>query len=225
MLAVLQRAGVRAGERDRPVCEELELKVVRAEECDLPGIIELYQAVIDAVTGTDHDVFWELGKRPTFEDLQAAVSAGELLLCLPASPAVPSACTAEQPAAGTAAQPAPNAALPAILGAAILNNAQAQGYEQVPWVRSGAPGEVFCLHLFCVHPQLARRGVGSQFLQLVLAEARRRGAVSLRLDVLPNNIPAQRLYKRNGFVDHGFFHLYYGEGLLTDFFLMEYPFE
>ena len=91
MVAVLQRAGVRAGERGKPVCEELELKIVRAEERDLPGIIELYQAVIDAVTGTEHDVFWELGKRPTFEDLQAAVSAGELLLCLPASPAVPSA--------------------------------------------------------------------------------------------------------------------------------------
>ena len=224
MLAVLQRAGVRAGERDRPVCEGLELKVARAEECDLPGIIELYQAVIDAVTGTEHDVFWELGKRPTFEDLQAAVSAGELLLCVPALPAAPGA-DAKQPAAASAAQASPNAALPAILGAAILNNVQAQGYEQAPWVRSGTPAEVFCLHLFCVHPQLARRGVGSRFLQLVLAEARRRGAASLRLDVLPNNIPAQRLYKRNGFVDHGFFHLYYGEGLLTDFFLMEYPFE
>lgn len=210
--------------RGKPVCEELELRVVRAREGDLPGIVELYQAVVDAVAGTEYDVFWELGKRPALEDLQAAISAGELLLCVSAAPAVCDG-AAEEPRVVNADQPLPNAVLPAIIGAAVLNNAQAQGYEQVPWVRSGAPGEVFCLHLFCVHPQLAHHGVGSRFLQLVLAEARRRGAASLRLDVLPNNIPAQRLYKRNGFIDHGFYHLYYGEGLLTDFYLMEYPFE
>ncbi|MGN0039226.1 MAG: GNAT family N-acetyltransferase [Coriobacteriales bacterium] len=204
--------------------EELELKAVLAREGDLPGIVELYQSVIDAVAGTEHDVFWELGKRPTLEDLQAAVSAGEMLLCVPAAPAVPGGAE-EQPGGVNAARPRPDAELPAIIGAAVLNNVQAQGYEQVPWVRDESFGGVFCLHLFCVHPQLARQGVGSRFLQLVLAEARRRGAASLRLDVLPNNLPAQRLYKRNGFIDHGFYHLYYGEGLLTDFFLMEYPFE
>lgn len=177
--------------RGKPVCEELELRVVRARGGDLPGIVELYQAVVDAVAGTEYDVFWELGKRPTLEDLQAAISAGELLLCVPSAPAVCGGAAEESRVVNTDL-PLLNTGLPAIIGAAVLNNAQAQGYEQVPWVRSGVPGDVFCLHLFCVHPQLARHGVGSRFLQLVLAEARRRGAASLRLDVLPNNIPAQR---------------------------------
>lgn len=184
--------------------EDCGLTLARAREDDLPRIVDLYQRVIDSVAGTEYDVFWKLGARPTLQELQDAIAAREMLLCLQA------------PVPGDGGQPE-------LLGAAVLNNTQAPGYEQVPWQLDAPASEVFCLHLFCVSPSHAHRGLGSRFLQLVLAEARARGARSVRLDVLPNNVPAQRLYKKNGFIDHGFFHLFYGEGLLTDFYLMEKP--
>ncbi|MGN0073278.1 MAG: hypothetical protein ACI36W_05725, partial [Coriobacteriales bacterium] len=62
--------------------EQLELRVVRAQAADMPRIIDLYQRVISSVAGTEYDVRWELGSRPTFEELENAVAAGEMLLCL-----------------------------------------------------------------------------------------------------------------------------------------------
>lgn len=181
--------------------KQRDLRLAYAQESDLPRIVDLYQSVIDSVAGTEYDVCWELGSRPTFEELESAISAHEMLLCVEATHSDKEEQT--------------------LVGAAVINNRQAQGYEQVVWKQDAAPQEVFCLHLFCVSPQHAGKGVGSQFLQMVLDEAQQRGAKSMRLDVLPNNIPAQKLYRKNGFIDHGLFHLFYGEGLLTDFYLME----
>jgi len=45
-----------------------------------------------------------------------------------------------------------------------------------------------------------RRGVGTALLQALLAEADRRAASAVLLEVATDNEPAQRLYQRHGFV-------------------------
>lgn len=172
------------------------LQVRCAVPSDYEQVLRLYGDVAAHSRGTEHDVCWELGKRPGYEDLQAAIAHGDMLL-------------AELPG------------FDGLAGACVIDCNAAKGYEDVPWELSCAEGEAFCLHLFCIHPELAGKGLGSAFLARVEDEARRRGARSIRLDVLPNNVPAQRLYLRCGYRDHGFHHLFYGEGLLTDFYLME----
>jgi [ribosomal protein S18]-alanine N-acetyltransferase len=50
-----------------------------------------------------------------------------------------------------------------------------------------------------VHPAVQRRGVGTALLRALTAEAVRRGATSLMLEVRADNEPAIRLYSREGF--------------------------
>jgi len=50
-----------------------------------------------------------------------------------------------------------------------------------------------------VAPAAQGRGLGSRLLRLIEAEARRRGAADLLLEVRADNPGAQRLYRRSGF--------------------------
>jgi ribosomal-protein-alanine N-acetyltransferase len=60
-----------------------------------------------------------------------------------------------------------------------------------------------------VRPEVRRRGLGSQLLQWVIAEARRLGAATLSLEVRRSNIAAQRLYLRAGFREEAVRKSYY----------------
>ena len=174
--------------------ESFKLRIAQPQ--DMNRIIALYQAIIDDVTGKPWDVFWELGRRPAYEALEDAIANGEMLLGELEGEEELAACV-------------------------VINNNTAQGYDQCDWLIDAKPEEVMCIHLFCVNPKFSGRGLGLRFLELMEDVARERGAKTFRLDVLPNNEPAQRLYKKAGYTDHGFYHLFYGEQLLTDFFLME----
>jgi ribosomal-protein-alanine N-acetyltransferase len=60
-----------------------------------------------------------------------------------------------------------------------------------------------------VRPELRRRGLGSQMLQAVIAEAQKLGAATLSLEVRRSNIAAQRLYLRAGFREEAVRKSYY----------------
>lgn len=60
-----------------------------------------------------------------------------------------------------------------------------------------------------VRPELRGRGLGSQMLEAIIAEAQSLGAGSLTLEVRRSNIPAQRLYRRAGFHEAGVRKNYY----------------
>lgn len=60
-----------------------------------------------------------------------------------------------------------------------------------------------------VRPELRHRGLGSQMLLAVIAEAKRLGAATLSLEVRRSNIAAQRLYLRAGFREEAVRQSYY----------------
>ena len=60
-----------------------------------------------------------------------------------------------------------------------------------------------------VRPELRGRGLGSQMLAAIVAEAQRLGAGSLTLEVRRSNIAAKRLYLRAGFQESGVRKNYY----------------
>jgi ribosomal-protein-alanine N-acetyltransferase len=63
-----------------------------------------------------------------------------------------------------------------------------------------------------VIPSARRRGVGQAMLDELLAEAARRGAVAVFLEVRVDNDAAQQLYRRNGFTDLRIRRGYYDNG-------------
>jgi ribosomal-protein-alanine N-acetyltransferase len=60
-----------------------------------------------------------------------------------------------------------------------------------------------------VRRDVQRRGIGRALLEALLAEADRRGAPTVLLEVAVNNEPAQRLYARYGFETVGVRRGYY----------------
>lgn len=60
-----------------------------------------------------------------------------------------------------------------------------------------------------VRPELRGRGLGKELLAAVIAEAAKRGAVELTLEVRESNIPALQLYQRAGFTHEAVRKNYY----------------
>ena len=57
------------------------------------------------------------------------------------------------------------------------------------------------------------QGLGARLLEALLAEAERRGHRTTALEVRADNVPAQRLYARYGFVQDGVRRGYYKGGI------------
>ncbi|QSI47287.1 ribosomal protein S18-alanine N-acetyltransferase [Thermobispora bispora] len=63
-----------------------------------------------------------------------------------------------------------------------------------------------------VDERYRRRGIGAALLEALLAEAARRGATAVFLEVRADNAPAQAMYERFGFERIGLRRRYYHDG-------------
>ena len=62
-----------------------------------------------------------------------------------------------------------------------------------------------------VRPEYRRRGIGRKMMELILLEAKKRGIVSISLEVRVSNKPARELYKGFGFSVAGLRKGYYSD--------------
>lgn len=84
----------------------------------------------------------------------------------------------------------------------VRQGEQVVGYVVLTWAFSvEAGGREGCIDELYLVPQVRHRGLGRRVLDLVEAEARRRGVRRLFLEVERDN-RAIGLYRRAGFVDH-----------------------
>jgi len=74
-----------------------------------------------------------------------------------------------------------------------------------------------------VAPSVQRRGVGTVLLRALTAEAVRRGATSLMLEVRADNEPALRLYAREGFERISLRRRYYQPGDIDAWIMRRRP--
>ena len=70
-------------------------------------------------------------------------------------------------------------------------------------------GDQAHINNLAVRPELRGRGLGSELLSAIIAEARRLGAETLSLEVRRSNVAAQRLYLRAGFREEAVRKSYY----------------
>jgi len=84
------------------------------------------------------------------------------------------------------------------VGAVVLNEEPGGRYEAVSWASSLRQGEYLVLHTLAVSPVCYGQGVGSKMVALCIQYARKNGYKAIRLDVVPGNVPAIRLYEKMG---------------------------
>ena len=90
-----------------------------------------------------------------------------------------------------------------VLGAAIINQSQCDGYESAAWKHPAEECEIMVLHTLVIEPDAARRGYGRAFVAFYEDYARQNGCRFLRMDTNVRNVRARAMYARLGYSEIG----------------------
>ena len=91
----------------------------------------------------------------------------------------------------------------AVVGAFVLNDDPQGKYENAVWSRELTQGEYLVCHTLATEPTLQGKGLGRQIVEFCIEYAKNNGYKAIRLDVVPDNIPARKLYEKCGFIYTG----------------------
>lgn len=86
-----------------------------------------------------------------------------------------------------------------IVGAFVLNDDPQGRYENADWSVELLQGEYMVCHTLATSPYAFGKGVGKKMVEFCVQYAKDNGYKGLRLDVVPDNIPARGLYEKCGF--------------------------
>ena len=86
-----------------------------------------------------------------------------------------------------------------ILAAFVLSENPEGDYSKVKWSKNLVAGEYLVLHAFAVAPNFWRRGLGKKIVEYCITYAAEKNYRALRLDIVPENFPAKKLYEACGF--------------------------
>lgn len=168
-----------------------------AQPDEFKQVAALYDEMIADMAHSAFDPQWNRESHPSDSFLENALQNGQLVVCEHEGE---------------------------LAGALVLDPNGAQGYEGTPWPTDAAPGEASVIHVLCTLPRLQGKGLARALLKGALDIARERGQRCVRLDILPDNLPAQRLYESEGFVRVADAVLTYPDGTF-DAVLYECPLE
>ena len=90
-----------------------------------------------------------------------------------------------------------------IIGAFVLNDDPQGNYRKGNWSRNIPEGNYMVIHALAIDPQLQGKGLGTDVIRFCVNKAKQCGYQALRLDIVPDNIPARKLYEKNGFLYAG----------------------
>ena len=151
------------------------MEFIKCVESHIPSVTEFYHKVIDYLETHTNYPFWS-SEHPSDEAIALAVRRGEQYACLIDGK---------------------------VAGAVSLSENPEGYYEAGEWSRSLSRGEYLSVHVLAVDSDFYNRGVGSFMIDGCVSVARKSGYKALRLDIVPKNTPAERLYRKKGFTYAG----------------------
>ena len=86
-----------------------------------------------------------------------------------------------------------------IVGAFVLNDDPQGKYENASWKAKMERGEYMVCHTLATDPNVRGKGIGKEMVEYCIAYAKKNGYKAIRLDVVPENSPARKLYEKCGF--------------------------
>ena len=111
-----------------------------------------------------------------------------------------------------------------IVCAFVLNDDPQGDYSVGDWKVHIPEGEYMVIHSLAVLDKCYGQGVGQRVVKFCLDTAKERGYKGVRVDVVPGNFPARRLYEKMGFTYAGEKDLKRGFDHIPTFQLLEYNF-
>lgn len=173
-----------------------DISVRKATLDDLNTLMAFYDGVIDSIAPDQPGPKWTKGVYPTTADVSNAIEADTFYLVHGEDQNV-------------------------LVGALVLNHVDDEVYEQHPFLSGIAQADTMVVHLLAVSAQHRGQGYASAIMNFVKEEARRQGALAVRLDILVENTPAARLYESCGYVNSGNVTMFYEDTGWTECTLYE----
>ena len=170
------------------------MRIVRCTMAEFERTAALYDRAVRRLTETVNYPKWTYGVYPSAETVRAAILRRAQFLCAEGDSAV---------------------------GAFVLDEDPGGEYLGVKWETELKLGESLVLHTLAVDPAHCGQGVGRFLVNACIAYAEERGYRALRLDVVPENFPARRLYEKLGFRFAGRSDLGRGLADIPEFVLYE----
>lgn len=143
---------------------------------DLDAISSIYDAIHDREEAGLSTIGWVRSIYPTRATAEASILAGDMFVL-------------EQEGR--------------IVAAAKINQVQGEEYSATAWTYASPTCKVMVLHTLVVWPDMAGRGIGTQFLAFYEEYAARNDCPYLRIDTNERNIAARALYKKLGYREVG----------------------
>lgn len=153
-----------------------ECLIIKCDESHLPGLEDFYGKVTRHLNNTVNYPKWIPGVYPGKESISRAIANQVQYMCLYEN---------------------------TIVGAFLLNDNPQGDYTKGDWQQSLQEGEYLVIHTLAVLPEMSGKGVGRRMVDYCIEKAKAGGFKALRMDVVPENIPARKLYEKAGFTFAG----------------------
>ena len=108
-----------------------------------------------------------------------------------------------------------------LVGAFVFNSDPQGAYENAKWGEKLQLGEYGVCHALAIETSLQGKGLGKQIVEFCIRRAKELGYKAIRLDVVPTNFPARKLYEKCGFTYVGDADLERGYDEIPLFSLLE----
>ena len=148
------------------------MQIRKASAGDIPGVVKIYEELLDAQDAGRRTIGWVRGVYPTAATAEAALARDDLFVLEEGGE---------------------------ILGAAVINRTQVDVYSGAPWAHDAPDEQVCVLHTLVISPRAAGRGCGRRFVAFYEDYARANGCPELRMDTNARNAAARGLYRKLGY--------------------------
>lgn len=108
-----------------------------------------------------------------------------------------------------------------IAASMVVNHEFNESYNSFQWPTEAEKYEITVIHALGVHSVYAGRGIAKKMVQKAISVARDNKQKVIRLDVLKGNLPAEKLYEREGFRKLHTLPMFYEDTGWTDYELFE----
>lgn len=148
----------------------LETRIAQPE--DFETVEAFYRELIGTLEGAKYTPQWKVGIYPSAQQLRDAIDKNTLIIGENGGRVV--ACM-------------------------VLDRHPNDSYRDVPWPTAASDEQVSIIHLLGVKAGCSGQGIGAQMVRTALRMAREAQQKAVRLDVLAGNLPAEKLYEKEGF--------------------------
>lgn len=150
----------------------MDIHIRKAVEADMDSIGKLYEDICDYLEVNRNYPGWKKGIYPVRLDAEKGLRKNALYV----------ARVGEKTA-----------------GTFILKHEPEEGYKNGKWLTENDYRYIYVIYTLAIHPDFLKCGVGTEILRFSEHTARKERCVSIRLDVVKGNIPAERLYQKCGY--------------------------